>query len=94
MADELTPELKIKLESIICVDGLSDNSILIFKVNDSSKAVVQSIQHIMDFYGDILEKKRCYIVAMKGDQKIEALSEKDMNALGWFKKEEKSLIIH
>lgn len=86
----------IYLEKIIEVDKISNNSVILFKVNDKSESVLNSIKYIMDFYGDKLEKKNCLILVTKNGSDISLIPEEEMNKLGWFKKDkkEKSLIIH
>jgi len=95
------PELKeVKLPtdkiSIINIDDLKANSLLIITINADSPtekmAVAPTFAKLLAPYATELRSKRVTVILMTTNESIEVIPETDMNKCGWFKKE-KSLII-
>jgi hypothetical protein len=90
----LPPEELIRLEKIIDIGTLADNSVLLFRIKEINENVYAAIERIMDLFGKKLEDKKCSLLVLNGDSDISTLSEKQMLDVGWIRQKEKSLIIH
>lgn len=85
-------ESDIKLDKIIEIDKLSDNSVIIIRAEKIDNTLYSVVQNFLDNYGNILEKKRCNLLILSNQSDISAISENQMNKYGWFRKEEKRII--
>jgi hypothetical protein len=83
----------IGLDSIIEVDNIKPNSVVIFRISKPNQSILSSIQNFVSMYGDKLQEKQCSLLVLGKNAQIEVLNEEEMNKAGWEKKN-KSLIIH
>jgi hypothetical protein len=74
------------------IDKIKPNTLLVLRINTFGESVIQTIQTLSDTYGDILKAKGCSFLIMSKETDISTVSEKEMNKLEYFKREEKKLI--
>jgi len=81
----------------LSIDDIKPNSILIINVDVSSPeekmALAPVFARLLSPFTNILREKKVSVMLMRLNENINQISEEDMNAAGWFKKE-KSLIIN
>ena len=82
----------LELVSLINISDLKENDVLFFRINNISPAMLGAFQSLNDRYGKIFRDKNVSIIAVKENDKIEKLDEKQMNEMGWFKKNQKRII--
>ena len=82
-----------KLESIIEVDKLVNNSIILFRVGSYNPAVADTIEALHQLYDKQFKEKNISFLVLKTGTEISTLRPEEMMKLGWEKKD-KSLIIH
>lgn len=96
---ELSPEIVVPADkvTIINVDEIKNNSVLIIKANLPSpthKAAASSVfQKLLYPYIPILREKKVTVMIMDLKEDISIVPEEEMNAAGWEKKD-KSVIIN
>lgn len=91
-------EIKLPIENfkIINMDDLKPNSMLVINIDveQSQKMTVSPVfAKLLNPYAAQLKEKHISVVIMTVKEHIDVISEKDMNAAGWYKKE-KSLIVN
>ena len=96
-AKQESREDELIIDSPICWDEVKTNSVLVIKIDASNPTrfgqFQQSIvKHLLEPRMEMLKEKKLSIVFMGTNDDISVLDEKEMNKLGWFKKE-KNLII-
>lgn len=81
----------------ISLDDVKPNSILIINVNietpEEKMALAPVFARLLSPFANILREKRVSVMLMSKNENINVVTEEDMNAAGWHKKE-KSLIIN
>ena len=83
----------LELDSILNIGSLEKNSLILFRVDEVSPAIYGAIDRLEQLYGEIFKEKNISFLILRPDTKIETLNEKQMQSMGWQKKD-KSLIIH
>jgi len=82
---------------VLNLDDVKPNSILVINVNiespEEKMALAPVFARLLSPFSNILREKRVSVMLMSKNENINIVSEEDMNAAGWFKKE-KSLIIN
>ena len=87
----------VSMECPLNWDALTDNSVLVIKIDASNPMRFSQFQHalvtsLLQPRKELLKQKKISVVFMGTQDDIAVLEEKEMNRLGWYKKE-KSLII-
>ena len=67
----------------INLDKLDDNTILVFKVDESNMNLIMSLPHLCEKYEKILKEKNTGIIVIKQTEEVSALNEEQMAAMGW-----------
>ena len=83
----------LKLDFILDTDAISENSLVLLRVEVVDESVYGAVERLQDLYGKKFKEKNISFLILKPNTKIETISEKHMESLGWEKKN-KSLIIH
>jgi hypothetical protein len=83
----------INVESIIDVDNLVNNSIILFRVKEYNDLIAKTIAALHQIYGKQFKEKNISFLVLKTGTDISILKPQEMEKLGWIKKD-KSLIIH
>ena len=74
------------------IDEIEPNTILVLRINRFEDSVIHTIQTLSDNYGKLLQDKGCSFLIMSKDTDISTVSEKEMNRIGYFKREDKKII--
>jgi hypothetical protein len=96
---EIPPEVNLPADKIttLNIEDIKPNSILIITIDVQSPvqkmAVAPVFSKLLAPYAPQLREKGVTVMLMTANESIDLVSEADMNAAGWFKKE-KSLIIN
>lgn len=101
--ENLTPEQEQILEQgfkvideqfvkIINLGALETNSIISFRVDQSNLDLIMSLPLLCEKYANIFKEKNIGVIILGPSESIETLNEKQMNKIGWFKKEESRII--
>lgn len=94
-----SPEVKLPTDkvTIINVDEIKPNTILVIKVdveNPMQKSLVAPVfGQLLKSHAEKLKAKNVTVILMTQKESMDLITEEEMNAGGWFKKE-KSLIIN
>ena len=94
---ESTIELPAEKITILNIDDIKPNSILVINVNISTPeekiALAPIFSRLLAPFANTLREKRVSVMLMSLNENINLISEEEMNAAGWEKKG-KSLIIN
>lgn len=96
---DLLPEVTLPTDkvTVLNLDTIQPNSILVIKIDVPSPlhkmAAAPSFAKLLQPHGQKLREKNVTVMLMMATESIDIVSEKEMNAAGWEKKE-KSLIIN
>jgi len=87
----------VSIECPLNWDSLTENSVLVIKIDSTNPMRFAQFQHalvgsLLQPRKELLKEKKISVVFMGSQDDMSVLEEKDMNRLGWYKKE-KSLII-
>lgn len=93
MEDNKDKEQSIKLDSIIDLNTISSNSLIIFRVPQVNENVYKAIEGLKGQFLEQIKDKNITFLVMKPDSKIESVDEKYMESIGYYRKD-KSRIIH
>jgi len=101
IGQDVTPsrELKLPTDKIttINMDDVKPNSVLVITINvdgpEEKMAVAPVFSKLLAPYASELRSKHVTVMLMTANENITNITEEEMNASGWFKKE-KSLIIN
>lgn len=95
----LDPEVKIPGDkvTVINIDELKPNSVIVINVDVNGPlqkmAVAPAFSKLLSPYINILKEKRITVMLLTTKETMEIITEEEMNASGWERKE-KSLIIN
>ena len=81
-----------KFFQIVDLEKLEKNSILVFKLVPESIDILISLPFLVEKMKDILTEKNIAVMIMNPEDDMSVLSEKEMNRLGWEKKDKPRLI--
>ncbi len=91
--DEVLAKFDEKLVKIINFDKLEKNSVIFFEISPNvSYEFIMSLPTLLEKYESIIKGKDISVVIMPVGGSIKTLNEKEMEEVGWTKKD-KSLII-
>jgi len=79
-------EFDLKLSKIIDIKSLTDNSVIVFSINELTPEIYETINSLNYIYGDYMKQKNITYLAIKPGTEISVLDEKKMNSMGWYKK--------
>lgn len=85
-------EADVKFHEIIPLESLEKNTVIAFRINPNNINFILSIPMLCKKYEAPLKEKNISILILSPDDKIETLDEKNMNRLGWEKKDKKAII--
>lgn len=92
-----TVDLPAEKITTLNIDEIKPNSVLVITIDAASPtekmAIAPVFSRLLAPYVPILREKRVTVMLMTSKENINVVSEDDMNAAGWFKRE-KSLIIN
>ena len=80
----------------ININELKTNSVIVIKINADGiaqrVAATQQIAMALRPVAPKIKEKGVVLIVMANDESMEVLDEEQMNAMGWFKKEQSSII--
>ena len=80
----------------INIDELKTNSVIVIKINadgiQQRVAATQQIAMALRPVAPKLKEKGVVLIVMANDESMEVLDQEQMNTMGWFKKEQSSII--
>jgi hypothetical protein len=81
-----------KFHQIINLEALEKNSIIVFKLVPESVDILISLPFLVEKMKNVLTEKNIAILVVNPEDDISTLSEKEMNRVGWERKEKSRII--
>jgi len=85
----------VQIDSVLDLDNITPKSVIVLKIGGDSGHKIRMHQAFIRFVqskGDLFKEKQLTVLFLEPDDNLSVLTESDMEAAGWVKKE-KSLII-
>ncbi len=82
----------IKLDKIIEIDSIKENSVVLFKVTQMSVGVTSTVKNFLQIYGEKLQDRNITLLIVSDKTDISVLDEDQMKSYGWIKAEQKRII--
>lgn len=76
----------LRLEKVINIKSLKDNSVLVFRIDSLTPEIYQIIESLNYLYGSIMKEKNISYLILKNGSSLEELKEEKLNQMGWYKK--------